>query len=83
MNNWDDPEEEHELEPELVDFKRTVTWQRVMKPSLLKRQEDISRKLCTGAHLDLEQIREAQIIYNFISKILDDPIAFFSQRKTN
>lgn len=82
-SDWEDQEEQHELEVQLVDFTKTVTWQRIMKPCFLKRQEDISRKLCSGSKLDLESIRELQTIHNYISQILDNPIQFFSQRKAD
>lgn len=81
--DWEDQEEQHELEAELIDFTRTVTWQRMMKPCFLKRQEDIARKLCCGSKLDLDSIRELQTLYNFISMILENPVQFFSQRKTD
>lgn len=80
---WDEEEQRHELEAELIDFTRTVTWRRIMKPALLKRQEDISRKLCCGSKMPLEDIRELQVLFNFISQMTEDPIQFFSQRKVD
>lgn len=85
MSSWreDDLEEQRELEAELVDFTRSATWQRVMRPAFLHRQAEISRKLCVGQATSLEEIREMQTLYRFISQILENPIQFFSMRKVD
>lgn len=69
-----------EIEWELTDFTRSSTWQRVIKPSLEKRQKDIQRKLAIGLNLELDKIRELQLLYRFIDDILESPIKFFSMR---
>ena len=73
-------EELAEISYELTDFTRSGTWQRVIKPSLEKRQKEIQRKLAIGLNLELDKIREMQVIYKLIDEILDSPIKFFSFR---
>ena len=82
MGSWEETDEESiaELEYELSDFTRTATWMRVMRPSLERRQREISRSLCLNTKMSLEDIREKQVIYAFIDKMLEEPIKFFSRR---
>jgi hypothetical protein len=73
-------EEIKEIEFELVDFTKSMTWLRVMKPALEKRQKDIQRQLAIGCRMELEEIRQKQFMYKFISELLENPIKFFSFR---
>jgi len=80
MQEIDDTEEIAELEAELIDFTRGVTWRRVMRPALERRMQDIARKLCTNDRMTLEEIRESQAVYRFVATMLEEPIKFFSRR---
>lgn len=75
-----DEEEIKELEREVVDFTRSATWNRVMKPALEKRQKDIQRQLAIGFRMELDEIRQKQFMYKFIGDMLENPIKFFSSR---
>lgn len=76
----DEQEEIEALEYELVDFTRGATWQRVMRPSLRRRLNEIEKKLAIGLNLELEEIRHLQMLHKLVSQILEEPIKFFSLR---
>lgn len=76
-NDWD---EAGELEAEILDFTRSTIWRAVLRPALEKKQLEIQRKIAIGLNLELDKIRELQVMYKFIGDMLSDPIQFFSMR---
>ena len=41
---------------------------------------EIQRKMAIGLNLELDKIRELQVMYKFIGDMLDHPVQFFSVR---
>ena len=76
-NDWD---EASELETEIIDFTRSTIWRGILRPALEKKQLEIQRKIAIGLNLELDKIRELQVMYKLVGDMLGDPIQFFSTR---